>query len=298
MSAQAALAQTTTADNQPAHSRSFWHNVGRRLLRDRVTMVCAVVLLLIIISALIAPYIFPADPFKTSMVNRLKPPGTPGFMLGTDELGRDMVSRLIYGARLSLFLGISPVLLATLIGGVLGIIAGYAGGVANMVIMRTIDVFYAFPSVLLAVAISGALGTGITNALISLTLVFIPPIARVAESVTTQIRGQDYVDAARATGAGAASIVVNHLLSNVLGPILIYASSLVSVSIVIASGLSFLGLSVRPPEAEWGMMLSSLRSAMYTAPYVAILPGAAIFITSMCFNMMSDGMRSAMDVKV
>ncbi len=298
MSAQAALAQTTTADNQPAHSRSFWHNVGRRLLRDRVTMVCAVVLLLIIISALIAPYIAPADPFKTSMVNRLKPPGTPGFMLGTDELGRDMVSRLIYGARLSLFLGISPVLLATLIGGVLGIIAGYAGGVANMVIMRTIDVFYAFPSVLLAVAISGALGTGITNALISLTLVFIPPIARVAESVTTQIRGQDYVDAARATGAGAASIVVNHLLSNVLGPILIYASSLVSVSIVIASGLSFLGLSVRPPEAEWGMMLSSLRSAMYTAPYVAILPGAAIFITSMCFNMMSDGMRSAMDVKV
>jgi len=298
MSANNTATALRFGEPEAVHSRSFWYSVGRRLLRDRVTMVCTVILLLIVAIAILAPFIAPADPFRTSMVNRLKPPGTPGFILGTDELGRDMLTRLMYGARISLFMGFVPVLLATIIGGIIGIGAGYAGGAINMVVMRTVDVFYAFPSVLLAVAISGALGAGFMNALVSLTIVFVPPIARVAESVTTQIRAQDFVDAARATGANPVSIVANHVLSNVLGPILIYASSLVSVSIVIASGLAFLGLSVRPPEAEWGLMLNSLRAAMYNAPYVAVLPGVAIFVTSMCFSMMSDGLRNAMDVRV
>jgi peptide/nickel transport system permease protein len=232
------------------------------------------------------------------MLRRLRPPGTPGFLLGTDELGRDLLTRLMYGGRLSLFMGFAPVVLATLFGGTLGIIAGYAGGRINMLIMRTIDIFYAFPSVLLAIAISGALGPGLTNVMISMTLVFIPPVARVAESVTSQVRSQDFVEAARATGASGTRIVVGHVLSNVLGPILIYASSLVSVSIVIASGLSFLGLGVGAPEAEWGLMLNTLRPAIYSAPVNAVLPGLMIFVTSMCFNMVSDGLRGAMDVKV
>ncbi len=232
------------------------------------------------------------------MVRRLLPVGDHRHWLGTDELGRDLLTRLIYGGRMSLFMGFMPIVLATLIGGTLGILAGYAGGAVNMGIMRVIDVFYAFPSVLLAVAISGVLGAGIINSLVSLTLVFIPPVARVAESVTTQVRNQDYVDAARATGASAWRIVFGHVLSNVSGPILIYASSLISVSIVIASGLSFLGLGIVPPEAEWGLMLNTLRQSIYVAPFNAVLPGVMIFLTSMCANLISDGLRSAMDVKV
>jgi len=279
-------------------SKGFWHTVGRRLARDPITMICAVILLLIVLAALFAPWLGLDDPFKQSMARRLKPFGYQGHWLGTDELGRDMLSRLVFGARMSLFTGFVPVALATLIGGSLGVVAGYAGGRVNMIIMRCIDVFYAFPSVLLAVAISGFLGSGQVNGLVSLTLVFVPPIARISESVTTRVRNEDFVEAARATGAPTLSILFTHVLSNVLGPILVYASSLISVSIVIASGLSFLGLGVTPPNAEWGLMLSTLRQAIYVAPLTAILPGAMIFITSMCFSLMSDGLRNAMDVKV
>jgi peptide/nickel transport system permease protein len=279
-------------------SRSFWQSVGRRLARDPLTLTCAAILVLILLAAIFAPFIAPHDPYRTSMARRLLAVGDARHWLGTDELGRDLLSRLIYGGRMSLFMGFMPVIIATMIGGTLGIIAGYAGGALNMAIMRLIDVFYAFPSVLLAVAISGVLGAGLVNSLVSLTLVFIPPVARVAESVTTQIRNQDYVEAARATGAAGWRIVTGHVLSNVTGPILIYASSLISVSIVIASGLSFLGLGVVPPEAEWGLMLNTLRQSIYIAPLNAVLPGVMIFITSMCSNLISDGLRSAMDVKV
>jgi peptide/nickel transport system permease protein len=163
--------------------------------------------------------------------------------------------------------------------------------------MRTVDVFYAFPSVLLAVALSGALGAGLGNALLSLTIVVIPPIARVAEAVTTQVRNRDYVEAARASGASAFTIVRVHVLGNVVGPIFVYATGLISVSMILASGLSFLGLGVRPPEPEWGLMLNTLRTAIYVQPMVAALPGVMIFITSIAFNLFSDGLRSAMDVK-
>jgi peptide/nickel transport system permease protein len=166
-----------------------------------------------------------------------------------------------------------------------------------MAIMRVTDVFYAFPSVLLAVAISGALGAGIMNAILALTLVFIPPIIRVAETVTTGVRNLDFVDAARASGANAFTIVRVHVLGNVLGPIFVYATSLISVSMILASGLSFLGLGTKPPEPEWGLMLNTLRTAIYVQPWVAVLPGACIFITSICFNLVSDGLRQAMDVK-
>jgi peptide/nickel transport system permease protein len=275
----------------------YWSGVFRRLSRDKVAMTAAAVVGVLLVLALFAPWLVPADPYKSSMLSRLKPIGTPNFPLGTDELGRDMLSRLMIGARLSLFMGITPVLCAFAIGGSLGILAGYAGGRINTVIMRTIDVFYAFPSVLLAIALSGALGAGITNALLSLTIVFVPPIARVAESVTTQVRGRDFVEAARASGADAFTIVRVHVLGNVLGPIFVYSTSLIAVSMILASGLSFLGLGVKPPEPEWGLMLNTLRTAIYTQPWVAALPGAMIFITSISFNTLSDGLRSAMDVK-
>ena len=278
-------------------SAGYWRSVLTRLMRDKVALGAGFVILILLGMAVFGPYIVPADPYQSSIMGRLKAIGSEGFPLGSDELGRDMLSRLIVGARLSLFIGLTPVMLAFVMGTMIGLLAGYAGGWVNSAIMRTIDVFYAFPSVLLAIALSGALGAGIFNSLISLTIVFIPPIARVAESVTTQVRNRDYVESARATGANAFTIVRVHVLGNVLGPIFVYATSLIAVSMILASGLSFLGLGAKPPEPEWGLMLNTLRTAIYTQPWVAALPGAMIFITSIAFNMLSDSLRAAMDNK-
>ncbi len=278
--------------------RGYWQNVGYRLRYDYVTLFFAFVIVVIVALAVFAPWIAPKDPYKTSMAYRLRPIGFRDFYLGTDELGRDILSRLIYGGRMSLVMGVVPVVLATLIGGFLGVLAGFIGGKLNMAIMRTMDIFYAFPSILLAVAISGAMGGGMLNGMVALTLVFIPPLCRIAETATTQVRGLDFVEAARASGGSTGSIIGTHILGNVLGPIFIYASGLVSVSILIASGLSFLGLGVEPPHPDWGLMLSTLRQSIYVNPLVCALPGAMIFITSLAFNMVSDGMRQAMDVRL
>ncbi|MFX4223032.1 MAG: ABC transporter permease [Thalassobaculum sp.] len=278
--------------------RSYWQNVGYRLRYDYLTLFFGAMVVLIILSAIFAPLLAPMDPYQSSLINRLKPVGYKDFLLGTDELGRDILSRMLYGGRISLTMGIVPVLIATIVGGSLGIVAGFVGGRTNMIIMRTVDVFYAFPSILLAVAISGAMGGGIVNGMLSLTLVFIPPLCRVAETATSQVRNLDFVEAARATGAGTLSIIRVHILGNVLGPILVYSSSMVSVSILLASGLSFLGLGVTPPEPDWGLMLNTLRQAIYINPVVCAIPGVAILITSICFNLVSDGLRSAMDVRL
>jgi peptide/nickel transport system permease protein len=275
----------------------YWFGVGHRLLRDPVAVVAAIVILAIVLGAVLAPWLGLADPYRGTMLRRLRPVGDALYRLGSDELGRDMLSRLIYGGRLSLVMGVLPVAFAFFAGSAIGILAGYVGGRINTMIMRTVDVFYAFPSVLLAIALSGALGAGILNAIASLTVVFTPQVTRIAESVTTQIRTRDYVEAARVSGAGPLAIIRVHVLGNVLGPIFVYATSLISVSMILASGLSFLGLGSKPPEPEWGLMLNTLRTAIYVQPVVAALPGAMIFITSISFNLLSDGLRSAMEVK-
>lgn len=280
-----------------ARSQGYWAGVWKRVRRDPVTIACACVLLVMLLVIVFAPLVAPHDPYQGSMIRRLRGLGTTNYPLGTDELGRDMLTRLIYGGRLSWFMGIVPVALAFVVGTTLGVLAGYAGGKVNMAIMRVTDVFYAFPSVLLAVAISGALGAGIFNAILALTMVFVPQIIRVAESVTTSVRNLDFVDAARSSGASAFTIVRVHVLGNVLGPIFVYATGLISVCMILSSGLSFLGLGTKPPEPEWGLMLNTLRTAIYVQPWVAVLPGACIFVTSICFNMLSDGLRQAMDVK-
>jgi peptide/nickel transport system permease protein len=212
---------------------SYWQLVWWRLQRDKVTLVAATVILGIVLSAVLAPYL-----------------------------------------------------------------AGFVGGPVNLLIMRVVDIFFAFPSILLAIAISGALGAGMKNTIIALSIVFIPPIARVAESVTTQVRGWEFMEAARASGAGTVAIIRHHMIANVLAPIFVYASTLISVSVIIASGLSFLGLGVSPPNAEWGLMLNTLRGSIYVNPLVAALPGVMIFMTSMSFNLLSDGLRDAMDVRL
>jgi peptide/nickel transport system permease protein len=296
--AQGAIPADSEIDGAPAIVvRGYWQSVLRRLRYDWVTIAFGVVVLAIVIVAIAAPLIAPFDPYQQSIVGRLKPFGWRGHPWGTDELGRDMMSRLIYGGRISLVMGLAPVVIATLVGGTLGVIGGFAGRVANTAIMRTMDVFYAFPSILLAVAISGAMGGGMINGIIALSMVFTPAMCRVAETATAQMKNLDYIEAARASGAGTLTIIRHHVLGNVLGPVFIYASSLVSVSILLASGLSFLGLGVQPPEPDWGLMLSTLRQSLYVDPLGCALPGIAIFVTSICFNLVSDGVRGAMDVR-
>jgi peptide/nickel transport system permease protein len=281
----------------PIRVRGYWGNVWQRLRYDYVTLFCLALIALIVLLAVFAPLVAPMDPYKSSMAHRLRPILSPGHILGTDEQGRDMLSRLIYGGRVSLTMGMLPVALATIIGGLFGVVAGYLGGAANMVIMRGMDVFFAFPSVLLAVAISGSLGGGVGNQLITLTIILIPPLCRVAETATSQVRGLEFVDAARSTNASTVSILFTHVLINVVSPVLVYASTLVSVSIILASGLSFLGLGVSPPTPDWGLMLSTLRQSIYVQPLVSAIPGIAILITSVAFNLVSDGLRQAMDVR-
>jgi peptide/nickel transport system permease protein len=281
-----------------AETLGYWSNVGRRLLRDKVTVGVGLVLLVMLGLIVFAPLVATHDPLQGSVLRRLKPIGTPGFLLGTDETGRDIWSRLVYGGRLSLICGITPVVLAALIGGSLGLLAGIGGRLVNTLIMRVVDVFYAFPSVLLAIAISGVLGGGLGNTLLSLTIVFIPPLVRVTESLTAQVRSRDFVEAARSSGAKMPAIIRHQIVPNVLGGVLVYATSLVSISIILSAGLSFLGLGVTPPNPEWGLMLNALRQSIFVNPLVAALPGGAIVITSLCFNLLSDGLRNAMDIKL
>ena len=255
--------------------RGYWQSVGYRLRHDPVTLCFGAVVLLIVLAAIFAPLLAPFDPYKESVVAaaeavRLARPSarhrrTRPRHAEPADLRRPVVAADGPGAGAA-----SPPLL----GGTLGVIGGFAGGRVNAAIMRTMDVFYAFPSVLLAVAISGAMGGGMANGMLALALVFIPPMCRVAETATTQVRSLDFIEAARATGAGTLTIIRYHVLGNVLGPVFIYASSLVSVSILLASGLSFLGLGVKPPTPDWGLMLSTLRQSIYVVPLSCALPGA------------------------
>jgi peptide/nickel transport system permease protein len=296
--ATALSADPAAAIDRAREGKGYWRRVWERLRDDKVTLAVIGVLALLLVMVVFAPWFTVHDPYTGSVLRRLKPVGTPGHWLGTDEVGRDLWSRMVYGGRLSLLAGVVPVFLALLIGGFLGILAGYAGGLLNSAIMRLTDVLYAFPSILLAIAITGILGAGLQNTILALTISFIPPIIRISESVTTQARHLDFVEAARASGARSLTIMRYHILNNVLGPILVYATSLISICIILAAGLSFLGLGVTPPSAEWGLMLNNLRQALWVSPLVAALPGVMIFITSMCFNLMSDGLRQAMDVRL
>jgi peptide/nickel transport system permease protein len=291
-------ADASTALKRAQQGKSYWLRVWERLREDKVTLTVMGVLVMLLVMVVFAPWFTAHDPYSGSVLRRLKPVGTPGHWLGTDEVGRDLWSRMVYGGRLSLLAGVVPVLLALLVGGFLGILAGYVGGLLNSAVMRLTDVLYAFPSILLAIAITGILGAGLKNTILALTISFIPPIIRISESVTMQVRNLDFVEAARASGARRLTIVRYHILNNVLGPILVFATSLISICIILAAGLSFLGLGITPPSAEWGLMLNNLRQGLWASPLVAALPGVMIFITSMCFNLMSDGLRQAMDVRL
>jgi peptide/nickel transport system permease protein len=258
--------------------------------------ISAALLALIVLTALIGPFLV-ADPDAMNVANRLRGLGTGGHLLGTDALGRDMLARMVDGTRITLIAGLLPVAIATAIGTAIGVTAGLARRRTHSTIMRVLDVFYAFPAVLLAIAIAAALGSGITNVIAALTVAFVPPIARVADTETTRLRHLDFVEAAEASGATRATIAVRQILPNVTPPLLVYCTALVGVSIVYAAGLSFLGLSVAPPSPEWGLMISDLRQFISSKPELALIPAVAILLVSVAFNVLGEGLRKLLDIR-
>jgi peptide/nickel transport system permease protein len=288
-----------TAATLPREVPGWWLRV-RATRRHRLPVsgaVAGAVLLLIAGAAVLAPWVAPYGPNAGSVANRLLPIGSPGHLLGTDGQGRDMLSRLIWGARPSLIEGLLPVTVAALIGGTLGVIAGLSRSRLNNIIMRTLDVLYSFPAVLLAIAVAAALGAGISNAIIALTVVLIAPLARVSETEVARIRNADFMDAARASGATQPAIALRQVVPAIAPPLIVYATALVGLAIVYAGGLSFLGVGVAPPHAEWGVMLNDLRENLYDQPLLALVPALTIFITSVAFNVLGDGLRDAFDIR-
>ncbi|MEZ4552801.1 MAG: ABC transporter permease [Dehalococcoidia bacterium] len=285
------------ADETLVAPRSYLGEVRVRFMTKRAGVGALGVLAVIAVTAVAAPLLTPHDPLAGRATERLLPIGAAGHLLGTDEQGRDMLTRLLYAGRLSLVTGTMPVLIATILGTAIGATAGYLRGPLGAVLMRSMDMLYAFPAVMLAIAVAASLGPGVNNSILAISIVFIPPIARVAEAATRRVVLLEYIEAARLSGASTARIIVSQVLANIFNPIFVYASGLVGLSIVIASGLSFLGLGAAPPTPEWGYMLNSLRGAIYTQPWVAVLPGLFIFATSMACNVVSDALRDALDVK-
>jgi peptide/nickel transport system permease protein len=270
--------------------------VKRRRLRwpARIAgLVCALFFLM----AVFAPLVAPADPLATDRTARLQPFFSHGHVLGTDGQGRDVLSRIIWGARPSLTAGLVPVLVGGLIGTLLGLVAGLGTRRMNTAVMRTLDVFYAFPAVLLAIAVAAALGSGISNAIIALSIILIPPIARVAQAEVARIRNDDFMDAARVSGARWGSIALRHVLPNAAPAIVVYCTALVGLSIVYAAGLGFLGLGMSPPQAEWGLMVNDLRNYTFNAPGLSLVPAVVILIASVAFNVLGDGLRDLLDVR-
>lgn len=280
-------------ESEPVRRSSF-----SKFLRDPVAVAASLFLLLCVAVAVLAPVIAPYDPDVGSALDRLKPIGTPGHVLGTDEQGRDMLTRVMYGMRVTLFVGVLSVVCSGVIGVTLGVIAGYFRRGVNNLVMRTLDVFYAFPAIILAIAIEAALGPGLKNALLALPFVFAPPIARVVETSVQQVKRQQYFEAAYASGAGDWMIIRYHLMGNILRPVLSYVSSLFGLSIIVATGLAFLGLGVQPPTADLGSMLQTLQGSIYLQPMVAIVPGLAIFLIVLAFNLLSDSLQDIFDSRV
>jgi peptide/nickel transport system permease protein len=281
----------------PVAPRSYFADVRERLFRNRAAVISMTVLVLLVLACASAELLSPYDPNVGEVKDRLQAIGNPDHLLGTDDQGRDMLTRLLFGGQLSLLAGFAPVLIATAIGTALGAFAGYVGGAVRSALMRSLDMFYGLPAILLAIAIGASLGPGLLNVIISVSIVYVAPIARVAESATRRAMVDEYIEAARLSGASPPAIIFTQLLPNIFNPIFVYSAGLVGLSMIIASSLSFLGLGSRPPTPEWGYMLNALRPTIYVNPWVVALPGVMIFVTSIAFNTLSDAIRDAMDIK-
>ena len=268
------------------------------LVRNRLALAGLVIMLVIVVLALVTPFLPLADPDVTNTADRFKRPFEESVALGTDHLGRDLLSRLLWGSRLSLAVGFASALIAATLGSAIGIIAGFYGGRTDNIIMRGVDMLMAFPYILLALAIVAALGPGLTNALIAVAAVNIPFFARNIRGVTVSIAHREFVDAARLSGMGDSRIILTEVLPNVIPVIVIAMSTTVGWMILETAGLSFLGLGSQPPQADLGSMLGEARSALITNPHTSIVPGAMILIIVMSINLLGDGVRDALDPRL
>jgi glutathione transport system permease protein len=283
---------------KPADVRTPWDLFRQKFRKQKVAVLAGVFVLGLVALAIVAPYIAPFDPenfFDYDMLNA-GPSGKHWF--GVDALGRDIFSRIIAGARISLMAGFVSVLVGAIIGTLLGLIAGYLEGWHDRVVMRVCDVLFAFPGILLAIGIVAILGSGMANVIIAVSIFSIPTFARLARGNTLALKHLTYVEAARSIGASTWTILLRHILPGTISSVLVYFTMRIGTSIITAASLSFLGMGAQPPMPEWGAMLNEARADMVTSPHVAIFPSLAIFFTVLAFNLLGDGLRDALDPKI
>lgn len=280
-------------------SNSELSEIWRRLRKNKFAIAGLMIFILLILIAIMAPLLvnYETQVIAQNLHNRLKPPSL-AFPFGTDNYGRDIMARVVYGSRISLVIGFFAVGVSLLIGGAIGTISAYFGGPLDNVLMRIMDVFLAVPSTLLAIAIVAALGPGMVNVMIAMTISFVPAYARLLRSLVLPIKDMEYIEAARVTGASVVRTIVSHVLPNMMGPILVQSTLAVGRIIITAAGLSFLGLGIIPPAPEWGAMLSEGKEYMRNYPYIVIFPGVAIIITVLALNLLGDGLNDALDPRL
>ena len=266
-------------------------------VREPLTIVALAVIALFAIGAVLASVVAPYDPLAQDLASRLQPP-SQAHWLGTDQLGRDLLSRILYGARISLIVGVVVVALAGALGTLVGLIAGYTAGLADEGLMRLTEVFLAFPPLILAMAIAGALGPSLGNAIIAIAAVTWAVYARLSRGQVLSLRRREYVEAARAIGAGRTRIIARHLLPNAIAPLLVQASFDMGSAIISAAGLSFIGFGAQPPTPEWGVMISEGRNFISTEPWLSLFPGLAILLTVGAFNLLGDALRDTLDPRL
>ncbi len=269
----------------------------RRLKRNRAAIMGGIIVFLFVFISLLAPLIAPYPPNEGDLAERLSPPSAK-HLLGTDPLGRDLLSRVIYGARISLQIQLVSVSLALVIGTLLGMIGGYYGGSLDHLLMRLMDILLAFPGIFLAIAIIAVLGTGLTNLMLAAGIYSIPQFARIVRGSVIALKEKEFIEAAHAVGETDLNILFRYVLPNSMAPIIIQTTLRMATVLLTASGLSFLGLGVQPPTAEWGAMLSNARAYLITAPHVATVPGLAIMLVVMGFNLFGDGLRDSLDPRL
>ena len=267
------------------------------ILANPLNVVAIALIALFALCAVFATVLAPYDPLAQDLSSRLRPP-SPEHWLGTDSLGRDIASRILYGARISLIVGVVVVASAGVVGTVIGLVAGYAGGLVDEALMRLTEVFLAFPALILAMAIAGALGPSLTNAIIAIAAVTWAVYARLTRGQILSLRRREFVEAARAMGASRVRILRRHLLPNVIAPLMIQASFDLGSSIIAAAGLSFIGFGAQPPTPEWGVMISEGRNYISTQPWLSLFPGLAILLAVGSFNLLGDGLRDAFDPRL
>ena len=278
--------------------RSPWFEFWRKFRRQRVALIAGIFVLVLVAIAIAAPVIAPFDPESYFDYDSLNQGPSARYWFGVDPLGRDIFSRIVWGARISLAAGFSSVAAGAIVGTLLGLVAGYFEGWWDRIIMRVCDVLFAFPGILLAIGIVAILGGGMFNVVIAVAVFSVPTFARLVRGNTLALKHLTYVEAARSIGASDATIIRRHVFPGTISAVVVYFSLRIGTSIITAASLSFLGLGAQPPTPEWGAMLNSARADMMVAPHVAIFPAIAIFVTVLAFNLLGDGLRDALDPKI